>query len=386
MKIVLAPDKFKGNMSAMRFCEIVSEAFRSVMPSIEIISLPMADGGEGTLDAVLAATGGERVKIEVTGPLADRKTIAEFGIFNNGKSGIFEMSSASGMALLKRDELDPIRATTFGTGEIIKALLDRGVEDITIGIGGSATVDGGAGMAQALGYRLLDASGNELPPGGGALINLDSIDIANVDQRIFKTVFRTACDVTSPLLGLNGASHVFAPQKGATPTDVETLENALSHLADVWNKQKMLDSVEVPGDGAAGGLGAGLRAFCRSTPVKGARLVMDKLEFAKHLSCADLVITGEGRADSQTDAGKLCSEIAAEAHKHGVKVLLIAGSVAGSKAADCFDFAMSTSTGHGSIEENIAHGQADLAFTALNLARLIDFGLKHGNHECGGVK
>ena len=369
MKIILAPDKFKSCMTAEKFCEIVSREFRKAIPQAEIIALPMADGGEGTLNAILNATGGTKYKIEVTGPLENKRVTAEYGIFNNGKSAVFEMASASGMALLKRTELNPLKATSYGTGEVIKAILDRGVEDITLGIGGSATVDGGAGMAQALGYRLLDKDGNELEKGGGALKRLSAIDTASADKRIFKTTFRTACDVTSPLLGEKGAAYVFAPQKGATPEMVETLEQSLATLADVWMKSGMTQSVAHPGDGAAGGLGAGLRAFCKAKTVNGAQLVMEKARFSEYLKDASLVITGEGRTDSQTDAGKLCSQIADEAHKHGVEVMLLAGAITG--AGNLFDYMFSISTGHTDIDEALASGEKDLAFTAANIASLL---------------
>ena len=226
-KIIFAPDKFKSCMTAPRICSVLTEAFRSVMPETELVSLPMADGGDGTVEAILAATGGERVTVSVTGPLG-KNVEASFGLCRNGECAVLEMASASGIALLKVEELDPLHATTYGTGELIKAALDRGVKEIVLGIGGSATVDGGAGMAQALGYRLLDENGIDLPFGGGALCTLKTIDASNVDPRLFQTRIRVACDVTSPLLGPTGAAAVFGPQKGASPDDVVLLERALS--------------------------------------------------------------------------------------------------------------------------------------------------------------
>lgn len=371
-KIIFAPDKFKSCMTAPRICSILTEAFRSVMPETELISLPMADGGDGTVEAILAATGGERVTVSVTGPLGG-KVDASFGLCRNRECAVLEMASASGIALLKPEELDPLHATTYGTGELIKAALDRGVKEIVLGIGGSATVDGGAGMAQALGYRLLDENGIDLPFGGGALCTLKTIDASNVDPRLFQTRIRVACDVTSPLLGPTGAAAVFGPQKGASPDDVVLLERALSVLNNVWLKQNMLSPAALPGDGAAGGLGAGLRAFCKATPESGAKLVMDTLEFERHLAGADLVITGEGRTDSQTGEGKLCGELAKKAHAHGVKVLLLSGSLEGEDKDyyPLFDYIFSTSTGRSTLPEILAHGADDLYFTAVNIARLL---------------
>jgi glycerate kinase len=269
--------------------------------------------------------------------------------------------------------LDPLHATTYGTGELIKAALDRGVKEIVLGIGGSATVDGGAGMAQALGYRLLDENGADLPFGGSALLNLKSIDVSQADPRLFETRFRVACDVTSPLLGPTGSAAVFGPQKGASPDDVILLEKALSVLNDVWLKQNMLTPSALPGDGAAGGLGAGLRAFCKAHPESGANLVMDTLELERHLEGADLVITGEGRTDSQTGEGKLCGELAKKAHARGVKVLLLSGALEGRDEdyIPLFDYAFSTSTGRADLSEILAHGPEDLYFTARNIARLL---------------
>ncbi len=377
MKIILAPDKFKGNMTSPEVCAILQDAFLSVMPSAQVISLPMADGGEGTVDAVVAANQGELRRVEVTGPLGE-KVQAGFGLYNENRSAVLEMSSASGLALLDPSRLDPLSATTYGTGELIRAALDCGVRELTIGIGGSATVDGGAGMAQALGYRLLDKAGRELPSGAKHLKDLASIDASGADRRLFETRIRVACDVTNPLLGPNGAAAVYGPQKGAdTPEKIEELEKGLTVLADLWLLNSYLESVDRPGDGAAGGLGAGLRAFCKATPTSGARLVMSMLELEKHLAGANLLVTGEGCTDSQTESGKLCAEIAAASKEHNVPVLLLSGALKGDPKGfnRTFDFAFSTSTGaHASIADAIRAGKTDLRFTALNLAKLITRG------------
>lgn len=371
MKIIIAPDKYKSNMDSPTVCRIIRDAFLRVIPDQEILMLPMADGGEGTVDALVSADHGTLHEVEVTGPLG-RKVKARFGLYHQGQRAVMEMASASGIALLAASELNPLRASTYGTGELIRAILDRGIRHITIGIGGSATVDGGAGMAQALGFRLLDAEGRDLSPGGGTLHKLCRIDTSMADPRLAETEFCVACDVTSPLLGPEGAAAVFGPQKGATSEMIPVLEKGLSVLADVWKKQNMLAQVDAPGDGAAGGLGAGLKAFCKARSSSGAELVMKALEFEKHLQNTDLVITGEGRTDDQTEAGKICGEIAKAAHRHHVPVLLLSGSLAGDPDSflNTFDYAFSTSSGHTSLEETLAHGRQDLAFSAENIARL----------------
>ena len=381
MKIIFAPDKYKSCMTAPEVCAVLAEAFRSVFPEAELVSLPMADGGDGTVDALLSAAGpdGVRRSVTVTGPLG-AKTEAVFGLIGGGSVAVLEMAAASGIALLSPSELDPRRATTYGTGELIRHALDSGAREILIGIGGSATVDGGAGMAQALGFRLLDSRGKELPSGGAALSRLAKIDPSGADPRIFRTRFRIACDVTSPLLGPAGAARVFGPQKGADPVCVEELERGLANLAACWNAAGLLSDADRPGDGAAGGLGAGLRAFCKAVPESGAKLVMDVLHFREHLRGASLVVTGEGRTDSQTAAGKLCGEIAQAAHEKGVPVLLLSGSLDG-RAEDfypVFDYAFSISSGRTSLEDALKNGPADLGCFALNLARLIRDGARIG--------
>ena len=376
MKIIIAPDKYKGNMTSPELCSVIRNEFLAEMPDAEIICIPLADGGDGTAEALTAAHHGELRSVPASGPLG-RPVRAVLGTFDSGRSAVLEMASASGLALLKEEERDPLRADTFGTGELIRAALDGGAETVIIGIGGSATTDGGTGMARALGYRFLDASGHELPPGPEHLIRLEEIDVSHVDQRLFKTRIQVACDVTNPLLGPQGTVAVYGPQKGVTPEMAPKLEQALAQLAKIWKKQALLDSTDNPGDGAAGGLGAGLRAFCRAELTSGARLVIQASGLEKQLAGADLLITGEGCTDSQTDAGKLCGEVAAAAHAHGVPVLLLSGALKGDPAqfSRTFDYAFSTSTGaHANLAEAIKAGRRDLAFTARNLARIFKKG------------
>ena len=371
MKIVIAPDKYKSNMDSPTVCRIIRDAFLKVMPEAQIIELPMADGGEGTVRALTAAAGGTFHKAVVSDPLG-RRTTAVFGLFNQGKTAVMEMSSASGIALLQKTELNPLKTSTYGTGELIRAILDHGAREIIIGIGGSATVDGGAGMAQALGFRLLDQNHQELEKGGGSLIHLQEIDISHADPRLKETTFHTACDVTSPLLGPKGAAAVFGPQKGATPEMVQLLEKGLSRLSEIWKTSGLLSCADQPGDGAAGGLGAGLKAFCKARFRSGAQLIMNALKFKENIADADLVITGEGKTDSQTEAGKICGEIAAAAHEEGVPVLLLSGSLEGNVMDffKIFDYAFSTSSGHTTLEATLAHSREDLAFSAENIARI----------------
>ncbi|MBR4717612.1 MAG: glycerate kinase [Lentisphaeria bacterium] len=371
MKIVFAPDKFKMCMKSSTVCRVLEKAFRTVFPDAELVSVPVSDGGEGMTHALADALHGEIRTVTVTGP--DGKPVtAEFALINNGLTAVFEMSSASGLYLVEPLKRDPMTATTYGTGEVIRAILDLGVRDILIGLGGSATVDGGAGMAQALGYGLLDPRGREIPRGGGALHMLNRIAVAGADVRLQDTRITTACDVRNPLSGPFGAAQVFGPQKGATPDMVAKLDHNLRHLFDVWNRQSMLLPKEMPGDGAAGGLGAGLRAFCGAQPKSGAELVLDAISFRRRIAGADLVVTGEGRTDSQTAEGKLCSTVAQAAHREGVPVLLLSGSVEclPEELAKTYDFALSTSTGRRTLEEAMSAGADDLYFTAVNAARL----------------
>ena len=371
MKIVFAPDKFKMCMKSATVCRVLQNAFRTVMPDAELVSVPVSDGGEGMTRALAAALHGELHTVKVTGP--DGSPVdAEFALINNGLTAVFEMASASGLVLVNPLKRDPMTATTYGTGEVIRAILDLGVRDILIGLGGSATVDGGAGMAQALGYSLLDVGGRELPRGGGALHLLSRIAVAKADVRLQEARITTACDVRNPLSGPLGAAQVFGPQKGATPDMVAKLDANLRHLFTVWERQSMLLPKEMPGDGAAGGLGAGLRAFCNAQPKSGAELVLDAIGFRRQIRGADLVVTGEGRTDSQTAEGKICSAVAAAARRENVPVLLLSGAIEGApeEIGKTYDFAFSTSTGRRTLEEAMAAASDDLYFTAVNAAKL----------------
>jgi len=347
MKIVVATDSFKGCMTSEEAGTIIAEAFRERLTGSEIVVIPMADGGEGTTEAVLAATGGERRTVRVTGPLGGRHE-ALFGLLPDGRTAVMEMASASGLELVPAADLDPMKATTYGTGELIRAALENGVREIIMGIGGSATVDGGVGMAQALEYDMRTTYGESCGRGGGALESIASIDSASVIPGLADCRLRVACDVTNPLLGPRGAARVFGPQKGATPEMVEELERGLASLARVWICEGMIGSIDQPGDGAAGGLGAGLRAFCNAERTPGAELVAELTGFDDQIANADLLVTGEGRTDEQTADGKLPAVLAAKAKMAGLKTVLISGTIAGDVSAlDGFFDAMYASVGPG---------------------------------------
>jgi glycerate kinase len=375
MKIVVATDSFKGCMTSEEAGSIIAGAFRESLAGAEIVVIPMADGGEGTTDAVLRATGGELVERVVAGPLGDRVE-ACFGLLPGGRTAVMEMASASGIELVSQEELDPMRATTIGTGELILAALDAGAREIILGVGGSATVDGGMGMAQALGWGLLTAEGSDCGPGGASLATLASIEKLGISPALTHCRMRVACDVTNPLLGPRGAARVFGPQKGASPKQVEELESGLRHLAEVWRREGLLDSVDQPGDGAAGGLGAGLRAFCRAELCPGAQLVAEITGFDVEIRDADLLVTGEGRTDEQTADGKLPAVLAKKARAAGSKTVLISGSLDGDLIAleDLFDAAHGTVSPDVPADEAVRRGRANLAAVARTVARSVAAG------------
>lgn len=324
MRIVLAPDSFKESLTAQQACDALAEGIRAVVDDVEFVDVPMADGGEGTVDALVDATGGERITTTVTGPLGGAVE-ATWGMLGDHMTAVIEMAAASGLPLVPAELRDARITTTYGTGELVQAALDRGARHLLLGIGGSATNDAGAGFASALGVRFLDSDGHDLPPGGAALAELASIDLTGLDPRLAWCQVEVACDVTNPLCGPNGASAVFGPQKGADPATVCALDAALARFANVVHEQTGRDVLEVPGAGAAGGLGAGLLAFADATLTSGVGLVARHAGLAERVVGADLVITGEGRVDSQTRNGKTPWGVAQVAHTAGVPVVAVAG-------------------------------------------------------------
>jgi glycerate kinase len=328
MRIVIAPNAFKGSLSALEAAEAIGEGVRAASPDADLVLVPIADGGDGTVDALVVATHGERRTIRVHGPLGD-PVDADYGMVDGGSIAVIEMAKAAGLALLPSGKRDPRVTTTFGVGELLQHAFDRGARHFIVGIGGSATNDGGAGMAQALGYHLLDENGHELPPGGLALKRLARIHTGGVHGNWKDAQVKVACDVTNPLTGPSGASAVYGPQKGATPEMVAELDAALRRLAEVIRRDLGVDVEQLPGAGAAGGLGAGLVAFTGARLRPGAEMVMEALKLDDRLTGADLVITGEGRLDSQTARfGKGPAAVARHARNAGIPVIAIGGSVA----------------------------------------------------------
>lgn len=326
MKVVIAPQTFKGSISALKVAKAMSEGVRRVVPDAETALVPVADGGDGTLETLADVSGGELRYAEVSGPLGE-KVAAGWGALGDGETAVLEMARTSGLALVQEDKRNPLTATTFGLGELILAALDAGFRRFIVGIGGSATNDAGAGMAQALGIRLLDADGNELPMGGAALADLDRIDVSDVDPRIAQSEFAVACDVSNPLTGPRGAAAVYGPQKGATPEMVDQLDRALKRFAEVAKRDLGVDVDDLPGAGAAGGLGGGLVAFMNGTLRAGVDVVLDAVGLDRHLEGADLVITGEGQLDDQTVYNKAPIGVARRAKTRGIPVIAVSGSL-----------------------------------------------------------
>lgn len=367
-RIVLAPDSFKESLTAREACEALEAGLRQAFPGAAFTHVPMADGGEGTVRSLVDATGGRLVTTRVTGPLGD-PVHAMWGVLGDGETGVIEMAEASGLELVPRDRRDPRRATTRGTGELVVAALDAGVRRLVVGLGGSATNDAGAGFAQALGVRLLDADGHDLPPGGAPLARLARIDTSAADPRLADLEVQVACDVTNPLCGPEGASAVFGPQKGADPACVAELDAALATFGERVRADLGRDVTTTPGAGAAGGLGAGLLAVTRATLRPGIDIVIDQTRLEAAVRDADLVVTGEGRIDGQTRYGKTPWGVAQVARCHGVPVVAIAGSL-GDGVEDLyagFDAVFACVDRVAPLDEVLATAGAALARTARNV-------------------
>ena len=326
MKIVIAPDSYKESLSASEVAQAIEKGFREIFPDAQYVSVPVADGGEGTVEAMIAATKGTQLTARVTGPLGE-PVDARWGISGDGKTAFIEMAAASGLALVPPALRNPLVTTSRGTGELILHALEQGARNIIIGIGGSATNDGGAGMVQALGAKLCDANGSDIGNGGGSLTSLNSIDISALDPRLKACTIRVACDVTNPLTGNSGASRIFGPQKGATEAMILELDRNLDHFADVIKQSLRIDVKQVPGSGAAGGMGAALMAFLGAELRSGIEIVTQALNLEEHIHDCTLVVTGEGRIDSQSIHGKVPVGVAQVAKKYHKPVIGIAGSL-----------------------------------------------------------
>jgi len=376
MKIVIAPDSFKGSLTALQVSDAVEEGFKRIFPDAQIEKVPMADGGEGTVQSLVDATGGQLLTESVTDPLGGGVE-ANYGILGDGVTAVIEMAAASGLPLVPIGKRNPMFTTTYGTGELVKAALERGCRKFIIGIGGSATTDGGAGVAQALGVKLLDASDKDIAFGGIGLSNLAKIDISTIDERIAETETVVACDVDNPLTGPRGAAYVYSPQKGATPEQVELLDKYLGHFADIVKRDLGKDVKETPGAGAAGGLGAGLMAFLNAELKSGIDIVIEASNLRERMKGADLVITGEGQLDEQTAYGKTPTGVSKVAQEMGIPVLAIAGGIkpgAETSYEEGIDAMMSIVPGPISLDEAIERSSELVTETAERAARIIKIG------------
>ncbi|HEX7573754.1 MAG TPA: glycerate kinase [Bacteroidota bacterium] len=330
-RILVAPDSFKGTLSAAEAALAIGRGVRRALPRASVRLHPVSDGGEGFIDALIPFMGGTPVRTEVQGPLPGHRVRARWALVGKGTTAVIEMASAAGLTLVPPGKRDPRVTTTFGVGELIRSALKRNVGSILVGIGGSATNDGGAGMAAALGVKFLDSSGATLKQGGGSLADLARIDISGLDPRLAQTAITVACDVTNSLTGPDGASRIFGPQKGGDPAAVAALDRALRRYAEVLRTDLALDVETIPGSGAGGGLGAGLIAFCNARLASGIDVVLDVTGFDDALASSDLVLTGEGRIDAQTRSGKALSGILRRAQARHVPVAAVVGSFEGAE-------------------------------------------------------
>ncbi|PQY65732.1 glycerate kinase [Cronobacter sakazakii] len=371
-KIVIAPDSFKESLSAMDVAKAIEAGFREIYPQANYVCVPMADGGEGTVEAMVAATGGQIITTPVTAPLGNNVD-GFFGLLGDGETAVVEMAAASGLHLVPTAQRDPRITTSYGTGELILAALERGVKAIIIGIGGSATNDGGAGMMQALGARFLDGEGRELAPGGAALARLERLDLSALDPRLAQVSVTAACDVDNPLCGEKGASAVFGPQKGATPAMVSELDAALRRFGEQLEAATGKAIISAPGAGAAGGMGAALLGMLNAELRPGIEIVIESLGLAQAVRDADLVITGEGRLDSQSIHGKTPVGVARVAKQFQRPVVAIAGSLTPDYQIvheHGIDAAFSVIDRIVTLQEALDDAERNLRVTARNVAAL----------------
>ncbi len=380
MKIVIAPDSFKESLSAEEVANAIAQGFSQIFSDVEFDLVPVADGGEGTTDALVAATQGQMHIERVVDPLG-RPIDAHWGMLGNSDGdlsvAVIETASASGLERLTTQERDPLHATSRGTGQLILKALDQGAKRIILGLGGSATNDGGMGLLSALGVGFFDAAGNPLPEGGAALEHLSRIDCSTLDPRVKGTEFLVACDVDNPLLGKRGASAIFGPQKGATPAMVEQLDRALARFADISESVLGKSERELAGAGAAGGLGFGLVQFLNARLAPGINLVLDAVNFDRRVSGADLVVTGEGRIDGQSLGGKTPVGVARWAKQHQVPVIAFCGSIGESaeKVHDLgIDALFSVVPGVSTLEQALEEAGPNLQRCAEQVARLLKIG------------
>ncbi|WP_180177774.1 glycerate kinase [Acinetobacter sp. YH01005] len=371
---VLAPDSFKESMSAQQACDAMQRAILKLIPDANVIAVPMADGGEGTVDALLSACHGQKVPIALTGPLPNQRVTTYFGLIDGGKTAVIEMAKANGIHLVDMAQRNPLLTSTYGTGEMIKATLDFGVSKIIIGLGGSVTNDGGAGMAQALGAQFLDENGLEIAVCGGNLHLIQTLDLSQLDSRLSQTEIIIASDIINPLCGDNGASHIFGPQKGATQEMVRQLDQKLSHYADVVETTLGCALRDVAGAGAAGGLGFGLMAFAGASMQSGVELVIEQCQLNEKIAQADYVLTGEGKIDQQTKLGKTPFGVAQVAKSLNKPVIAFAG-VVGEDIAELYDLGFTQIVGINppdcKLEDALKNGERNLERCCKNVVRVI---------------
>ena len=373
MKFVLAPDSFKESMTSMEACLAMEKGIKKVFKDAECIKVPMADGGEGTVDALVNATEGKFIEIEVTNPLG-KKIKANYGILGDGKTAVIEMAKASGIELIDRSERNPYVTTTYGTGEIIKDAVNKGIKHILIGIGGSATNDAGAGMLKALGVKLLDDNKEEIAFGGVQLEKIEYIDKCKLDEFLKDVTIEVACDVTNPLVGENGASYIFGPQKGATPEMVKVLDNNLRHFALKVKESFGIDIAHVPGSGAAGGLGGALLGFLNAELRSGIELVIKYTNLEEKIKTSDYVFTGEGSIDGQTIFGKTPVGVSKLGKKYDIPVVAFAGKV-DPESSNLYSEGMksifSIMRGVETLDDALKNGASNLERTVENVVRII---------------
>lgn len=371
---ILAPDSFKESMTAEQACIAMQRGIQKAILDAQFIHVPMADGGEGTVDALIAAKQGRRVAIQVSGPFPHQKIDTYFGLIDNGQTAVIEMAMANGIHLIEKSQRNPLLTSTLGTGEMMKAALDHGVSKIIIGLGGSVTNDAGAGMAQALGAKFLNQNGQVVEQGGGQLDQVYTIDLSDLDARLKNTEILIASDVNNPLCGENGASHVFAPQKGATPEMVEILDRNLNYFADLVKQQLNIDVKHIAGAGAAGGLGFGLMVFAAAKIRSGVEMIIEETQLAEKIAHADYVFTGEGGIDFQTKFGKTPFGVAQVAKRFNKPVIACAGYIGQGVEelyAEGFTAILGIVDGVCDLQTALKNGERNLERTCENVARLL---------------
>jgi glycerate kinase len=375
MKILIAPDSFKDCLTASKVAEYLSLGLQKSSSEFTIKCLPMADGGEGTVDAIVGASGGNYIFSKVHDPL-NREITAKYGVTGEGNTAVIEMAAASGLELLAVQERNPWDTLTFGTGELMLDALNKGFRRIIIGIGGSATNDGGTGMASALGVKFYNNKNNLIIPTGGSIADLDRIDLSGIDKRLQDTEIVVATDVKNPLTGQEGASYMYARQKGATEKMIKKLDSNLKRLAAVIRKDIGIEVENIPGSGAAGGLGAGLLAFCNATLLPGFEIVKNETQLEKYCNWADVIITGEGKIDAQTQYGKTPFGIATLAKKFDKKIIAVSGTLGEGYEelyTKGFDVILSISEKPLSLEESISQAPVLLENTGFLIGKTLQF-------------